>query len=87
MYKTKDTEENENTQMREIRQSKLYRIDMPSLKIKTRYKDEISKCWWPLSGRLRFPGHLPKKEERCLQKMEGSWMLQNGRNTSQGQVF
>jgi len=47
----------------------------------------FSKFWWALSGRLGFPGYLPEKEEGCLQKMEGSWMLQNGRNTSQGQVF
>lgn len=79
--------ENENTQMRKIRWNKLYCIDIPSLKIKTRCRNEISKRWWSLSDGLGFPAHLPKKKGGRLQKMEGGWMLQNGKNTSQGQVF
>lgn len=79
--------ENENTQTRKIRWNKLYCIDMPSLKIKTRCRNDISKRRWPLSDGLGFPGHLPKKEGGRLQKMEGGRVLQNGRNASQGQVF
>lgn len=78
-------EENENMHMRKIRQSKLLCIDTKLRQdVETRFLNAGG--LWAV-GSLGFPGDLLKREERCLQKMEGSWMLQDERNASQGQAF